>query len=175
MMDEQLARVAVIIPCFNEAAAIGKVVRDFKRALPDASIFVYDNNSMDETVAAAREAGAIVRNERLQGKGNVVRRMFADVDADVYVMVDGDATYDAPSASTMVRLLLDEQLADARGVMKIVLHQKCPRVHLRLLLDADPESPQFRPARLEIDLCLLDHSQDQLPTKPIAPTIFCNG
>jgi glycosyltransferase involved in cell wall biosynthesis len=109
-MDEQLARVAVIIPCFNEAAAIGKVVRDFKRALPDASIFVYDNNSMDETVAAAREAGAIVRNERLQGKGNVVRRMFADVDADVYVMVDGDATYDAPSASTMVRLLLDEQL-----------------------------------------------------------------
>src|SRR5215510_15693441 len=91
-------RVAVLVPCFNEEAAIGKVVADFRAALPDAAIYVYDNNSADRTVEAAAKAGAIVRRETHQGKGRVVRRMFTDVDADIYVLVDGDATYDAPSA-----------------------------------------------------------------------------
>ncbi len=103
-------RVAVLIPCFNEAAAIGRVVAEFRAALPGAEICVYDNNSTDATVAVARAAGARVGREAAQGKGHVVRRMFADVDADVYVMVDGDATYDAASAPRMVTLLLDRQL-----------------------------------------------------------------
>jgi hypothetical protein len=103
-------RVAVLVPCFNEEAAVGQVVADFRRALPDAEIHVYDNNSSDRTVAVAREAGATVRSARRQGKGNVVRRMFADIDADVYVLVDGDATYDAPSAPALVAALLDEHL-----------------------------------------------------------------
>lgn len=101
-------RVAVLIPCYNEEAAIGTVVRDFRAALPDAAIFVYDNNSQDNTAAVARSAGATVRHERRQGKGNVVRRMFADVDADAYVLVDGDATYHAPSAPTLIETLLSE-------------------------------------------------------------------
>jgi glycosyltransferase involved in cell wall biosynthesis len=91
-------RVAVLVPCFNEEAAVATVVADFRKALPAAKIFVYDNNSKDRTIAVAGEAGAEVRKERHQGKGHVVRRMFADIDADVYVLVDGDATYDAPSA-----------------------------------------------------------------------------
>src|SRR5262245_17388137 len=91
-------RVAVLIPCFNEEGTIGKVVGDFRATLPHAVIYVYDNNSMDRTIEAAREAGAAVRRETRQGKGSVVRRMFAEVDADVYVLVDGDATYDAESA-----------------------------------------------------------------------------
>ena len=99
--------VAVLIPCYNEEAAIGKTVADFRSALPDALIYVYDNNSTDGTVKAARTAGAVVRNEAHQGKGNVVRRMFADVDADIYVLVDGDATYDAPSAPAMVSDLIE--------------------------------------------------------------------
>ena len=99
--------VAVLIPCYNEDAAIGKTVADFRAALPDAVIYVYDNNSTDGTVKAARAAGAVVRNEAHQGKGNVVRRMFADVDADIYVLVDGDATYDAPSAPAMVSDLIE--------------------------------------------------------------------
>lgn len=103
-------RVAVLIPCFNEAAAIGRVVAEFRAALPGAEIFVYDNNSTDDTVAVARAADARVGREAAQGKGHVVRRMFADVDADVYVMVDGDATYDAASAPRLVTLLLDRQL-----------------------------------------------------------------
>ena len=86
--------VAVLVPCFNEEVAIGKVVRDIRRALPDATVYVYDNNSTDDTVRVARASGAIVRTERRQGKGNVVRRMFADIDADAYVLLDGDATYD---------------------------------------------------------------------------------
>lgn len=105
-MREGLA-VAVLIPCYNEETAIGKTVADFRAALPDAVIYVYDNNSTDGTVKAARAAGAVVRNEAHQGKGNVVRRMFADVDADIYVLVDGDATYDAPSAPAMVRDLIE--------------------------------------------------------------------
>ena len=88
-------RVAVLLPCYNEAAAIAQTVADFRAALPDATIYVYDNNSTDKTVEVAAAAGAIVRTERMQGKGNVVRRMFADVEADIYVMADGDATYEA--------------------------------------------------------------------------------
>ena len=91
-------RIAVLVPCFNEEAAVATVVADFRKALPSAEIFVYDNNSSDRTAAVAREAGASVRSERRQGKGHVVRRMFADVDADIYVLVDGDATYDPASA-----------------------------------------------------------------------------
>ncbi|MDB5177135.1 MAG: glycosyl transferase [Candidatus Saccharibacteria bacterium] len=103
-------QVAVIVPCYNEAQTIKKVVKDFKKALPGATIFVFDNNSSDETSRVAREAGAEVRFVALPGKGNVVRRMFADVDADVYLMVDGDATYDAASAPKMVQRLVDENL-----------------------------------------------------------------
>src|SRR5881397_1039523 len=103
-------RVAVLVPCFNEEAAVATVVSDFRKALPTAEIFVYDNNSRDRTVEVARAAGAIVRSERRQGKGHVVRRMFADVDADVYVLVDGDATYDAASAPRMIETLLSDHL-----------------------------------------------------------------
>ena len=102
--------VAVLIPCYNEEAAVGRVVKDFRAALPDAVIYVYDNNSRDRTALVAAEAGAIVRHESLQGKGNVVRRMFADVEADVYVMVDGDDTYHAASAPALIHRLLSEHL-----------------------------------------------------------------
>ncbi len=103
-------RIAVIIPCYNEEVAIGRTVSAFRAALPDAAIYVYDNNSKDASAAIAAEAGAIVRIERVQGKGAVVRRMFADVDADVSVMADGDATYDSSAAPGMVELLLERQL-----------------------------------------------------------------
>jgi glycosyltransferase involved in cell wall biosynthesis len=103
-------RIAVLVPCYNEEAAVATVVADFRKALPSAEIYVYDNNSRDRTAAVARDAGAIVRSERRQGKGHVVRRMFADVEADIYVLVDGDATYDAPSAPRMIDKLLDEHL-----------------------------------------------------------------
>ena len=103
-------RVAVLIPCFNEEAAVATVVADFRKALPSATIYVYDNNSSDRTAAVAREAGAEVRGECRQGKGHVVRRMFADVDADVYVLVDGDATYDAPSAPRMIDTQADHHV-----------------------------------------------------------------
>jgi glycosyltransferase involved in cell wall biosynthesis len=103
-------RIAVLVPCFNEEAAVGTVVADFRKALPSAEIFVYDNNSSDRTAAVARDAGAQVRSERRQGKGHVVRRMFADVDADIYVLVDGDATYDAASAPRMIETLLSDHL-----------------------------------------------------------------
>jgi glycosyltransferase involved in cell wall biosynthesis len=103
-------RVAVLVPCFNEEAAVATVVADFRKALPSATIYVYDNNSSDRTVEVAREAGAEVRAERRQGKGHVVRRMFADINADVYVLVDGDATYDAPSAPRMIERLLADRL-----------------------------------------------------------------
>lgn len=102
--------VAVLIPCCNEEASIGTVVADFRVALPDARIYVYDNNSTDHTVAVARAAGAVVRTEALQGKGHVVRRMFADIEADVYVLVDGDDTYDARAAPVMMKLLLERGL-----------------------------------------------------------------
>jgi glycosyltransferase involved in cell wall biosynthesis len=103
-------RIAVLLPCYNEEAAIAQTVAGFRAALPTATIYVYDNNSKDRTIEVARAAGAIVRSERMQGKGNVVRRMFADVDADIYVMADGDATYDAEAAPQLVRRLIDEQL-----------------------------------------------------------------
>ena len=108
-------QVAVIIPCLNEEAAIGKVVADFRAALPDAPVFVYDNGSTDGTVEAARKAGAIVRSEQLRGKGNVVARMFADIEADIYVMVDGDDTYDAASAPALIQLLIAESLDMVNG------------------------------------------------------------
>ena len=108
-LDPKL-RVAVLIPCYNEEVAVAQVVKDFRAALPQAAIYVYDNNSRDRTSEVARENGAIVRIERRQGKGNVVRRMFADIEADVYVLVVGDATYHAASAPKMVNTLLDEQL-----------------------------------------------------------------
>jgi glycosyltransferase involved in cell wall biosynthesis len=109
MVAEQ-PRIAVILPCYNEEAAIGQTVAAFRASLPHAAIYVYDNNSADRTVEVALEAGAIVRTERMQGKGNVVRRMFADVDADIYVMADGDATYDATAAPAMIAKVLDEGL-----------------------------------------------------------------
>jgi len=103
-------KVAVLVPCYNEEAAIGSVVADFMRALPGATVYVYDNNSRDMTVERAVMAGAVARREPLQGKGHVVRRMFSDIEADVYVLVDGDATYHAPSAPEMVQLLARERL-----------------------------------------------------------------
>lgn len=108
-------KVAVLIPCYNEAKPIGQVVRDFKAALPGADIYVYDNNSTDNTQEVAAEAGAIVRLETQQGKGNVVRRMFADIEADVYVMVDGDNTYEAKAAPRLIEKLTRETLDMVSG------------------------------------------------------------
>ena len=102
-------RIAVLIPCYNEGATVEKVVRDFRRVLPEAAIYVYDNNSTDDTAGLARRAGAIVRRERMQGKGSVIRRMFREIDADCYIMTDGDDTYPAENAPEMARLVLEEQ------------------------------------------------------------------
>ena len=102
-------RIAVLIPCYNESKTIAKVVTDFRRVLPEATIYVYDNNSSDGTAEIAATAGAVVRKERLQGKGNVIRRMFREIHADCYVMTDGDDTYPAENAREMVRLVLEEQ------------------------------------------------------------------
>ncbi|WP_445194022.1 glycosyltransferase family 2 protein [Sphingomonas sp. Tas61C01] len=102
-------KIAVLLPCFNEEAAVAQTVASFRAALPEARIYVYDNNSSDRTAEVARAAGAIVRCERIQGKGAVVRRMFADIDADIYVMADGDATYDAEAAPGLIARLIDEQ------------------------------------------------------------------
>ena len=101
--------IAVLIPCYNESATVEKVVRDFRRVLPEAAIYVYDNNSTDGTAELAARAGAIVRRERTQGKGNVIRRMFREIDADCYIMADGDDTYPAESARQMADLVLREQ------------------------------------------------------------------
>ncbi|MBN9019632.1 MAG: glycosyltransferase [Rhizobiales bacterium] len=103
-------RLAVLVPCFNEALTVGSVVSCFRAALPDAEIYVFDNNSTDQTASIATAAGAIVRSEPRQGKGNVVRRMFADVEADVYILVDGDGTYDAEAAPSLVAKLNAEGL-----------------------------------------------------------------
>ena len=108
-------RIAVLIPCYNEESTIAKVVRDFRASLPGAVIYVYDNNSRDATAPRAREAGAVVRGEIQQGKGNVVRRMFADIEADVYVMADGDDTYDASVAPALIAKLIDEGLDIVSG------------------------------------------------------------
>jgi glycosyltransferase involved in cell wall biosynthesis len=103
-------RIAVLLPCYNEEAAIAQTVAGFVAALPGATVYVYDNNSSDRTRDVAAAAGAIVRTERMQGKGHVVRRMFADVEADIYVMADGDATYEAAAAPRLVAMLVSEQL-----------------------------------------------------------------
>jgi glycosyltransferase involved in cell wall biosynthesis len=108
--------VAVILPCYNEGAAVATVVADFQRALPGATVYVYDNNSTDDTADAARRAGAVVRQETMQGKGNVIRRAFSDVDAEIYVMADGDGTYDATRAPEMVGLLRTDSLDMVVGV-----------------------------------------------------------
>ena len=109
-MPADAPRIAVLLPCYNEEAAIEATVRGFRDALPGAAIYVYDNNSSDRTRELAAEAGAVVRTERQQGKGHVVRRMFADIEADVYVMADGDLTYDPKAAPAMVELLLADEL-----------------------------------------------------------------
>jgi glycosyltransferase involved in cell wall biosynthesis len=130
MADEaKRHRIAVLLPCYNEEAAIAATVAGFRAALPDAAIYVYDNNSSDGTIAAARAAGAIVRIERMQGKGHVVRRMFADVEADIYVMADGDATYDAAAAPALVAKLVDEQLDMVVGARKSEVEEAYRRGH----------------------------------------------
>lgn len=107
--------IAVLVPCYNEAATVERVVADFRAALPTATIYVYDNNSKDGTAELAAQAGAVVRRETRQGKGNVVRRMFADIEADVYVLVDGDATYDAAAAPRLVTELLSGPFDKVNG------------------------------------------------------------
>jgi glycosyltransferase involved in cell wall biosynthesis len=114
-MIQAPAKIAVLVPCYNEDAAIGKVVRDFRSHLPTAAIYVYDNNSKDATAARAREAGAVVCTETRQGKGNVVRRMFADIEADIYVLVDGDDTYDVDAAPALIRKLVEDGLDIVSG------------------------------------------------------------
>ncbi|HJP05554.1 MAG: glycosyltransferase family 2 protein [Gammaproteobacteria bacterium] len=115
LMQINNIEIAVLVPCYNEEAAIAGVVHDFRKVLPQAPVYVYDNNSTDGTVEAARAAGAVVRSEPLQGKGNVVRRMFADIEADIYVMVDGDNTYDSTAAPVLIQKLLDESLDLVNG------------------------------------------------------------
>ncbi len=122
-------RIAVLLPCYNEEAAIAQTVADFQAALPQAIIYVYDNNSSDRTVEVAAAAGAVVRSERMQGKGNVVRRMFADIEADIYVMADGDATYEASAAPELVKLLVDENLDMVVGARKSEVEAAYRRGH----------------------------------------------
>ena len=121
--------VAVLIPCYNEEVTIARVVRGFRAAVSDATIFVYDNNSADGTSREARAAGAIVRTEPYQGKGNVVRRMFADVDADVYVLVDGDLTYDPSAAGQLIARLIEQNLDMVVGTRVAVEGEAFPRGH----------------------------------------------
>jgi glycosyltransferase involved in cell wall biosynthesis len=123
--------IAVLVPCFNESAAIAKVVADFRAALPGATVYVYDNNSTDDTQAVAAAAGAEVRREPRRGKGNVVRRMFQDIEADVYVMVDGDDTYDARVAPGLVERLIEDNLDMVVG-KRIETHQAAYRAGHRL-------------------------------------------
>ncbi len=120
-------RIAVLVPCYNEEVSIAKVVGDFRAALPTATVYVYDNNSSDRTADVAVSAGAVVRREPRQGKGRVVRRMFTDIDADIYVLVDGDATYDAPSAPKMIGRLL------------------CDRLDMMVAVRVDREDAAYRP------------------------------
>jgi glycosyltransferase involved in cell wall biosynthesis len=122
-------RIAVLLPCYTEEAAIGSTIAGFRAALPGATVYVYDNNSGDRTREVAAQSGAVVRSERMQGKGNVVRRMFADVEADVYVMADGDATYDAAAAPELVRRLVDEQLDMVVGARKSEVEEAYRRGH----------------------------------------------
>lgn len=122
-------RVAVLLPCYNEEGAIGETVRAFRAALPDAAIYVYDNNSTDKTCLVAAAEGAIVRTERMQGKGNVVRRMFADIEADIYVLADGDATYDAAVAPRLIDMLLADRLDMVVGARKSEVEAAYRRGH----------------------------------------------
>ncbi len=124
-------QIAVIVPCRDEAASISTVVHDFRAVLPSATVFVYDNNSADETAAIAREAGAVVRSEILPGKGNVVRRMFADINADVYVLVDGDDTYDAASAGMLVEKL-ESDILDMVSAVRVSVDDESYRPGHRL-------------------------------------------
>ena len=122
-------RIAILLPCYNEEAAIAQTVAGFRAALPEAAVYVYDNNSSDRTRERAAAAGAIVRTERMQGKGNVVRRMFADIEADIYVMADGDATYDPAAAPGLVQRLLDERLDMVVGARKSEVEEAYRRGH----------------------------------------------
>jgi glycosyltransferase involved in cell wall biosynthesis len=108
-------KIVVLIPCFNEELTVGKTVAAFREAVPFATVYVYDNNSTDRTIDVAKSAGAVTRKETRQGKGNVVRRMFADIDADIYVLVDGDATYEADAAPRMIRRAIEENLDFVNG------------------------------------------------------------
>ncbi|HMC91051.1 MAG TPA: glycosyltransferase family 2 protein [Allosphingosinicella sp.] len=126
---EARLKIAILLPCYNEEAAIAQTIAGFRSALPDATVYVYDNNSRDRTREVAAEAGAVVRSERMQGKGNVVRRMFADVEADIYVMADGDATYDAAAAPALVRRLIDEQLDMVVGARRSEVEEAYRRGH----------------------------------------------
>jgi glycosyltransferase involved in cell wall biosynthesis len=128
-VDKSQLRIAVLLPCHNEEAGIAETVSAFRAALPGATVYVYDNNSSDRTREAAAAAGAVVREERMQGKGHVVRRMFADIEADVYVMADGDATYDASDAPEFVGRLLDERLDMVVGVRKSEVEEAYRRGH----------------------------------------------
>ncbi|HEX9963911.1 MAG TPA: glycosyltransferase family 2 protein [Allosphingosinicella sp.] len=128
-MDQSQLRIAILLPCYNEEAAIAQTVAAFRAALPSASVYVYDNNSRDRTKEVAEAAGAVVREERMQGKGNVVRRMFADIEADVYVMADGDSTYDASAAPDLVRRLVDERLDMVVGARKSEVEEAYRRGH----------------------------------------------
>ncbi len=126
----------MLLPCHNEEVAIGDIIRAFRVALPGATIYVYDNNSTDRTIDIAQAAGAVVRGETHQGKGYVMRRMFADVNANVYVLADGDATYDAPSARTMIARLIDEKLdmvVGARVVREDAAYRRGHRTGNRLI------------------------------------------
>jgi glycosyltransferase involved in cell wall biosynthesis len=129
-LAQQNLRIAVLLPCYNEEAAVAQTVAGFRAALPDACIYVYDNNSSDRTREVAAAAGAIVRSEKMQGKGHVVRRMFADVEADIYVMADGDATYDASAAPALVAKLIDEQLDMVVGARKSEVEEAYRRGHV---------------------------------------------
>jgi glycosyltransferase involved in cell wall biosynthesis len=120
--------IAVLLPCYNEEAAIGAVVRGFREVLPGAAIYVYDNNSTDETAAAAAAAGAVVRRETRQGKGNVIRRMFADIEADIYVLADGDLTYDASAAGRLIDLMASGNLDMVVG-RRVGAGEAFPRGH----------------------------------------------
>jgi glycosyltransferase involved in cell wall biosynthesis len=128
-VDQSQLRIAVLLPCYNEEAAIAQTVAAFRAALPSAQIFVYDNNSRDRTREVAEAAGAIVREERMQGKGHVVRRMFADVEADVYLMADGDSTYDASAAPGLVGRLVEERLDMVVGARKSEVEEAYRRGH----------------------------------------------
>jgi glycosyltransferase involved in cell wall biosynthesis len=128
-MSGKPLRVAILLPCYNEEAAVAQTVAAFRAALPDASVYVYDNNSTDRTREVAAAAGAIVRTERMQGKGHVVRRMFADVEADIYVMADGDATYDAAAAPALIARLIDERLDMVVGARASEVEEAYRRGH----------------------------------------------